>query len=372
MSTRVILGPLEKLSHEKGVTDIAVTSDGVVWVDSGQGMQQRSVHASLESPEVLRDFAVSLCAQLGRRLDDACPIADASTRSGLRVHAVIEPIVSQGAALSIRIPNSTTPTLDQLCAFGAFSPYIRDFLTNLVASRASVLISGGTGSGKTTLLRALIHECEHNDRIVIVEEIRELGSANHQGIESLVAREANIEDAGEIGLPDLVKATVRMRPDRIILGECRGEELADLLRAFNSGHKGGMATIHADSIERLPARLIGLGLLADMKPQATAMMVVGAFDVVIHLTRENGHRYLAQIGRLDVLADGSLSGTVMAEFSQREQISAHPQWKAWIQHFIPKTDEHLAELSADSNDEPSDELGDEPSDETTLIRAIGA
>lgn len=196
-------------------------------------------------------------------------------------------------------------------------------------AHASILISGGTGTGKTTLLRALLGECDSNERIVTVEEIRELAIPPKQHCESLVVREPNIEGAGGVGLEDLVKATVRMRPDRIVLGECRGEEIADLLRAFNSGHKGGMVTIHSDGIERLPARLISLGLLADMQPAATAFMAQGAFDCLIHLSRAGGLRHIEQIGRFLCRGDGSLAGDVIAQWNGGSAPWHSPTWDSW-------------------------------------------
>ena len=161
-------------------------------------------------------------------------------------------------------------------------------LRGLVSRRATILITGGTGTGKTTLMKALLAECGASERIVTVEEVRELGMLGLANHVSLVSREANVEGAGAVGLPELVKATLRMRPDRVVLGECRGEEIADLLRALNSGHHGGMTTLHADGVARVPARMEALGLLAGLAPQALAMLMAGAFDVVLHLERRNG------------------------------------------------------------------------------------
>lgn len=333
------LGPLEAIAEREHVTDIVVTSDGRVWSDSGAGLKQEVVESGLSSPEVMRDFAVRLCAQLGRRLDDSCPIADASTAQGVRIHAVIAPLVPQGAALSIRLPDTRRTSLEDLQACGFCpGPWI-DFLRGLMRAHASILISGGTGTGKTTLLRVLLGECDSDERIVTVEEIRELAIPPKQHCESLVVREPNIEGAGGVGLEDLVKATVRMRPDRIVLGECRGEEIADLLRAFNSGHKGGMVTIHSDGIERLPARLISLGLLADMQPAATAFMAQGAFDCLIHLSRAGGLRHIEQMGRFLCRGDGSLAGDVVARWNGQSAPRYSPTWDSWRREVLGAGDE---------------------------------
>ncbi|RSX54601.1 CpaF family protein [Bifidobacterium samirii] len=297
-------GPLEALAQDPRVTDVAVTGDGRVWADAGEGMREYRPTIPFTSPQIVRDYAVRLCAALGRRLDDACPIADASSSDGIRVHAVIAPLVPEGAAISIRFPARSPPRLETLCATGMLPAVWLPLLCALVARRATILITGGTGTGKTTLLKALLGRCPREERIVAVEEVRELGfgggtvGANRV---SLVTREANVEGAGAIGLADLVKATLRMRPDRIILGECRGEEIADLLRAYNSGHTGGMTTLHADGVTRVPSRLAALGLLAGMPVDATAMLAANAFDAVLHLERDgSGRRRIAQIGRLDV------------------------------------------------------------------------
>lgn len=170
-----------------------------------------------------------------------------------------------------------------------------------------------------------------NERIVTVEEVRELGELGRDDHVSLVTREANVEGVGAISLADLVKATLRMRPDRVVLGECRGAEIVDLLRAFNSGHHGGMTTVHADGVNRVPSRLISLGLLAGVSPQALTMLAAGAFDAVVHLERVNGQRRITQIGELRV-AHGELAGTPLAVWN-----GCHPpRYAAEWGHFIER------------------------------------
>ncbi|NMN00573.1 pilus assembly protein [Bifidobacterium sp. DSM 109958] len=324
----VRFGPLEALASDPSVTDVAVTCDGTVWVDRGSGMREARTGLPLRGERSLRDYAVQLCSQLGRRLDDASPIADASTPDGIRVHAVIAPLVPRGAALSIRFPDRVGASLERLRMERMMPPLWERAMRCLVLGRASMLITGGTGTGKTTLLKALLAACPAADRIVTVEEVRELGGLNHRNHVSLVTREANVEGAGAVGLPQLVKVTLRMRPDRVVLGECRGEEIADLLRAFNSGHHGGMATLHADGVERVPSRLAALGLLAGLSPEALAMFAEGAFDAVLHLDRVGGRRLVTQIGRLAVGQDGRLVGRTLGMWDGAH-LRVTPQWRAF-------------------------------------------
>jgi pilus assembly protein CpaF len=328
----MMFGPLEQLAHDPALTDIAVTCDGRVWVDRGTGMSEYHPPMPFRGPQAVRDYATQLCAQLDRRLDDACPIADASSVEGIRVHAVIAPLVHQGAAISIRFPSPTVPQLNVLGAKGLFPLPWLPLLCGLVHQRATILITGGTGAGKTTLLKALLSQCEPSERVVSVEEVRELAGLKRGNTVSLVTRQANVEGVGEVGLSDLVKATLRMRPDRIVLGECRGEEIADLLRAFNSGHHGGMVTLHADGVSRVPSRLVSLGLLAGLDPRALMMLAVGAFDVVLHIERINGKRRLVQIGRLVGGADG-LVGEPLAVWNGMGPAVPGPHWGTFVERW---------------------------------------
>ncbi|MDF7664328.1 ATPase, T2SS/T4P/T4SS family [Bifidobacterium sp. ESL0763] len=325
----MMFGPLQQLAADPKLTDIAVTCEGRVWADRGEGMREYHPAIPFRSPQVVRQYASQLCSQLGRRLDEACPIADASSPEGIRVHAVIAPLVNEGAAISIRFPSRFVPRLSGLGAEGLYPVSWFPLLCGLVRKRATILITGGTGSGKTTLMKALLGQCDPNERIVSVEEVRELGDLKRGDYVSLVAREANVEGAGAVGLPELVKATLRMRPDRIVLGECRGEEIADLLRAFNSGHHGGMVTLHADNVARVPSRLVALGLLAGLDRQALMMLAANAFDVVLHLERIEGRRHIVQIGRL-VVAHDEFVGVPIATWNGREGAVPGPMWARFV------------------------------------------
>lgn len=367
----VELGPVANIAAAPGVTDIAVLGDGSVWADRGAGMVRVRPRVPLDSPGKVRAFAVGLCSQMGERLDDACPIADASTFQGLRVHAVIAPIVPEGASVSIRLPPSGDPSLASLRKSGLFPAEWGDLLAALVRRRASILVSGGTGTGKTTLVRALLETCPPGDRIVLVEETRELGGLGRPDCVSLATRRANAEGAGAIGLDALVRATVRMRPDRIVLGECRGPEIADLMRAFNTGHRGGFVTLHADCVERVPQRLIALGQLAGLEAAATARLTEGAFDVLVHLVRRNGQRRIAQVGFL-ALENGRLRGIPVLEWSGQGPFRTLPDFDrfarrwGWEAHASPCSvvpalsggdEEALSQIAWEQKGIDSDELG---------------
>lgn len=277
------LGPLANMGDLPGITDIAVDPDGSVWADTGNGMRRRHPLIPLIGDSAVRRLAVFLCAQLGVPLDDAHPVADASTPAGLRLNALLPPLVPHGASISLRVPSASTFSLEDLECTGFFAaPELAGLLRGLVAHRATLLITGGTGAGKTTLLRALLRQSDPHDRLVIIEEVRELGTVDHPDVVSLASRRANGEGKGAIGLDALVEASLRMRPDRIVLGECRGGEAADVLRAFNTGHTGGMLTLHADGVSRVPSRLAALAHQGGMSERQAAVLLSGSFDAVLH------------------------------------------------------------------------------------------
>ncbi len=358
---RNLLGPLSDIVQNPLVTDIAVTSNGRIWADYGNGMVEKTLESGSLTAPMVRDFAIQLCASLGKRLDDACPIADASSPEGLRVHAVLSPIVSRGASISIRLPHHHLATLDELAKRRMFPQEWKPLLEAIVASKQSVLICGGTGTGKTTLVKALLAAVPASERVVLVEEIRELEHNVHHNSESLVVRESNVEGAGEITLSDLIRATVRMRPDRIVLGECRGEEVADLMRALNSGHKGSIATVHADSIERVPARICALGLLAGIDIPAMSMLAAGAFDVVLHVERTEKSRHIAQIGTLSVDSNGRLQGQVLTRWDGHGEAQYADGFMTWYESFrqgLAQYHPSPSEIQTFSNDNDTEEISD--------------
>jgi pilus assembly protein CpaF len=284
-------GPLEPLLALPGVTDVLVNAPDDVWVDRGLGLTQ--VDVGFADDGAVRRLAQRLAAAAGRRLDDATPFVDAALPDGTRLHAVLPPLTGY-TTLSLRVLARRRFTLTELVA-----PPELELLQALVAARLALLISGGTGTGKTTLLGALLGCVPEGERMVVIEDAAEL-VITHPHVVRLMIRAPNIEGAGAIGLADLVRQALRMRPDRLVVGEFRGAELVELLAALNTGHEGGAATVHANSAADVPARLTALGALGGLSPQALVSQAVSALDVVIALRRDRtGRRFVDEIGLLN-------------------------------------------------------------------------
>lgn len=306
------LGPLESLSRKTGVTDIVVNGPNDVWFDAGQGMQRANI--AWQSELQLREFVSHLVGQLNRRIDDAQPFVDARLPSGIRVHAIIPPLAQQGTCLSLRIPQTQTLTLADLKHRGMFNAQIGEILELIVASGISFLISGGTGTGKTTLLAALLNGIDASKRIVVIEDLHEL-LIDHPHVVSLQSRGTNTEGFGEVPLRTLTRQALRMRPDRLILGEVRGAEIIDLFTALNTGHSGGCATVHANSAQDVPARIVGLGLLAGLPSSAIHSLFATAISVIVELSRtQDGLRQVSSI-HLVQLVSGTVQTRVILDAS---------------------------------------------------------
>ncbi|MBW3084899.1 putative conjugal transfer protein [Austwickia sp. TVS 96-490-7B] len=288
-------GPLQPWLDNPEITDILVNGTNGVWIDDPHGL--RRIDCDLGDTHDVRRLAVRLAGQAGRRLDDTSPYVDGCLPGGIRLHAVLPPLVDGAAHLSLRIPRRTAPTLDDLTAWGSIPPHWRPTLHALVEHRLSYVITGGTGTGKTTLLAALLHHVPHQERIVVVEDVREL-AVPHPHTVRLEGRAPNVEGRGGIDLVTLVRQSLRMRPDRLILGEVRGAEVRELLTALNTGHEGGAGTIHANHIHDVIPRFEALGALAGMTPAAVRSQMSSALDVVLHLRRSSHGRELAAIGIL--------------------------------------------------------------------------
>ena len=297
-------GPLEVLLRTPGVTDVLVNGPDEIWMDQGAGLERSSVRIGDET--AVRRLAQRLAASAGRRLDDAIPFVDARLPGGVRLHAVLPPVSPAGTLICLRIAAATHFGIDDLVTAGSVPDSVVPVLVALVRSKAAFLVTGGTGSGKTTVLGALLGTADPCERVVLVEDSSELQPALPHVVR-LEARVPNVEGAGRVGLDDLVRQALRMRPDRLVVGEVRGAEMVDLLAALNTGHDGGCGTLHANSATDVPARLEALGVAAGLPRAAVHAQAIAALDAVVHLVRDqSGRRRIASIDLLSRSAGGEL------------------------------------------------------------------
>lgn len=269
---------------DPAVTDVLINGDTGVWVDRGAGPER--VRDRIED---VRGFATRLATLAGQRLDEAAPIVDGRLPDGTRLHAVLPPLVDGGVHISLRTGNRRARRWRELIAGGFLHPRLAEIVDRLRSGRANVLVSGAAGVGKTTLVAAVLSRVPAGERIVVIEEAAEL-APDHPHVVHLQGRPANVQGAGAVTLADLVRAAMRMRPDRLVLGECRGAEVREVLSALNTGHDGGWATVHANAATDVPARLLALGALAGMTPAAVAAQATAAIDALVHLRRDPGGR----------------------------------------------------------------------------------
>ncbi|MDR1033439.1 MAG: Flp pilus assembly complex ATPase component TadA [Bifidobacteriaceae bacterium] len=289
------IGSLQALADMDGVTDILVNAANEIWIDRGFGLE-RIGNDILTTDESVRDLANKLITNVGLRLDDSMPIADATTHNGIRINAVLSPVAKEKCVLSFRIPRRKFLKFEELVTAGTIPENAIEFVRKLVTESKNILISGSTGAGKTTLLAALLSLVSSKERIICIEEVRELPTDIHPHIVSLAAKKQNVEGRGEVYLSELVKTSLRMRPDRIVLGEVRGQEIKELFMALNTGHSGSMCTIHANSVQKVPARLDTLAILANITPQSLAIQAAGALDYILQMKRIGEKRVLSEIG----------------------------------------------------------------------------
>lgn len=306
IAERRAFGGLLPLLDDPALRDLLVQVSGGVghlWADRGGGLQR--IHGWSAAPDAVHRLACELIAAGGRHLDELQPCADVRIGDGIRVHAVLPPVAVEGAAVSIRVPRITPPDFDALVRGGLCSEAMAHALRGAVAARRNLLVTGGTGSGKTTVLGALLGLADPRERILVIEDVAEL-RLRHPHALSLEARRPSAEGLGEVALDSLLREALRMRPDRIVLGECRGAEVATLLAALNTGHDGSAGTLHANRIEHVPARLEALGALAGLDPPALARQAASALHGVIHLERRRGVHRVTGVGKLRLDRGGLL------------------------------------------------------------------
>jgi pilus assembly protein CpaF len=301
-------GPLAPLLAEQAVSDVLVNGTEV-WVDRGAGLQRAAL--TFTDRDEVRRLAQRLAAGCGRRLDDGRPYADAQLSDGTRLHAVLPPVATSGPYLSLRTFRQRPFTLPDLVRHGTVPHEIGPLLAAVVEARLAYLVVGGTGSGKTTLLNTLLGLVPPGERILVVEDAAELRPA-HPHVVALQARTSNVEGAGAIGLTDLIRQALRMRPDRLVVGECRGAEVADLLGALNTGHEGGAGTLHANTPADVPARLEALGMLGGLPRAALHAQVLAALQVIVQVRRTDRGRLLESIGVLLPAGEQRLATVVPA------------------------------------------------------------
>ena len=299
-------GPLEPLLLAPGVTDVVVDGPGPALVDRGRGLEATDV--VLADEPGLRALAVRLAGRAGQRLDDARPWADGVVRSrdGLawRLHAVLPPVAVDGTCLSLRVSRPAETSFDALVAGGSVAPEAERLLRGIVAARLGYLVVGGTGSGKTTALGAMLGLVPDSERLLCVEDSPELRPA-HPHVVRLGVRHGNVEGAGAVAMGELVRQALRMRPDRIVVGEVRGAEVVDLLAALNTGHDGSAGIVHANSPAEVPARLEALGALGGLDRAALSAQVAASLRVVVGMRRDDdGRRRVDSVGVVRRCGDG--------------------------------------------------------------------
>jgi pilus assembly protein CpaF len=299
------LGPLEELMADPRVEEVMVNGPDEVYVERGGRIEHTPVR--FDSERALRDAIERILTPLGRRIDELSPMVDARLDDGSRVNVVIPPLAVGGPSLSIRRFAAARPGPDEMIALGTLTLEARDLLEAAVRARRSILISGGTGSGKTTLLNALSSYIGREERVITIEDAAEL-ALRQPHVVRLETRPASVEGRGEVTIRDLLRNALRMRPDRIVIGEVRGAEALDLLTALNTGHEGALSTLHANSPEDALRRLETLSLMAGvgLPHDAIRHQVARGIEIVAHLARRgDGSRRVVEIAEVVRVAGGA-------------------------------------------------------------------
>ncbi|MEY4862681.1 MAG: Pertussis toxin liberation protein [Pseudomonadota bacterium] len=308
------LGPLDALLADPSITEIMINGPAEIWVER-QGRLQRSP-LRFQGESDLRRVLDRIVTPLGRRIDEGSPMVDARLPDGSRVNAVLAPLSLRGSALTIRRFTRSLMSIQDLVDRGSASAAMLEFLSVCVASRRNIIISGGTGSGKTTLLNLLSNLIPPGERVLTIEDSAEL-SLRGDHVLSLEARPPNLEQRGEITIRDLVRNALRMRPDRIVVGECRGAEALDMLQAMNTGHDGSLTTLHANSARDVTSRLEVLVLMAGMDLPVLALreQIASAIDLIVHQARfADGRRRITTIAEVTGTESGRIQMQTLFEY----------------------------------------------------------
>lgn len=327
------LGPLQDLIDDPSVTEVMVNGTSSVYVEREGILHEVSV--SFSSDAQVRALIDRILAPLGRRVDESSPMVDARLEGGHRVNVVIPPIAVDGPHVTIRKFTDRAMTLAEMQGLGSFDGDVAAFFRFTVGARKNVAVCGGTGSGKTTLLNALSCEISHDERIVTIEDSVELRFTEHPHVVRLEARSMNAEGAGEVTIRDLVRNSLRMRPNRIIVGECRGAEALDMLQAMNTGHDGSLTTLHANSPHDAVSRLVTMVRYGSELPvEVIQENIASALDVIVQTERgRDGQRFVSQIAGV---RRGDASVCEVTPYYVRASRVEAGQWRAlpvWAEEF---------------------------------------
>lgn len=311
------LGPLEELLADETVSEIMVNRFDEIYVERAGRLQKHAL--SFTSDRAVMGVIERIVAPLGRRIDESSPMVDARLKDGSRVNAIIAPLALKGSTLTIRKFARRKLNATDLVQFGALSPAMADFLRICVEARKNIIVSGGTGSGKTTLLNILSNFIPSGERVITVEDAAELKLA-HEHLISLESRPANVEGKGGVPIRELVRNTLRMRPDRIVVGECRGAEALDMLQAMNTGHEGSLTTLHANTPRDGLARLETMVLMAGMELPLAAIreQIASAVDIIVQQTRfACGTRLVTHICEVSGMESGKIQLQELFRFANK-------------------------------------------------------
>jgi pilus assembly protein CpaF len=317
LNEAVGLGPLEELLADATVSEVMVNQFDEIFVERSGKLERYPL--AFTGERAVLGVIERIVAPLGRRIDESSPMVDARLKDGSRVNAIIPPLALKGATLTIRKFPKHRLTVDDMLRYGSISEDMADFLRTCVTYRKNLIVAGGTGSGKTTFLNLLSNFIPDGERIITIEDAAEL-KLNHSHLVSLESRPSNVEGRGQIHIRDLVKNSLRMRPDRIVVGECRGGEALDMLQAMNTGHEGSMTTLHANSPRDAIARLETLVLMAGMDLPLSAIreQIASAVDIVVQQTRfACGSRKVTSISEITGIEGGRIQLQELFKFDSR-------------------------------------------------------
>lgn len=293
------MGPIQALLNDKTVSEIMINGASEIYVERAGRIEKCNLHFS--SDEQVRVLIDKIVSPLGRRVDESSPMVNARLPQGHRVNAILPPIALCGPVVTIRAFSDHVISFDEMIESGSIDIEVKNALAEMVQSRKNIVVSGGTGSGKTTLLNAMSQAITKGERIITIEDAAELKFEKGLHVVALEARPKNAEGTGEVTIRDLVKNALRMRPDRIIVGECRGGEALDMLQAMNTGHDGSLTTLHANSPQDVIERIITLVRYAiDLPTDAITSQIGSAFDYIVQVARDrSGSRFVSNISQVE-------------------------------------------------------------------------